>query len=413
MYRTQTAGIMRIGALILAAGFSSRMGELKAVLPLTEKILPQTDSKAQLLTKETNALQMLVALYTQAGISPLVVVTGYRAAAIQKHLSLKSVHCVHNATPEKGMLSSIQEGVRYLSNISDAFFLHPVDIPLVRPLTLSSLVQEAHKHTTATSLPLLIPTFHNHEGHPPLIPHSAYNDILAYQGEQGLRDALAHFPRQHIPVADSLILRDMDTPDDYRRLQKKMEKRHLLSPHEALELLHIHNVPPKGIAHGQSVATLAGALCRTLRVQAEYAHLSPRAAVSGGLTHDICKGEHAHEKAAGELFRSLNMPYMAWLVESHRDIPIADQNPITERTLVYLADKYVYGASAVPLKERFGHKLALFVHDPSIQQHITRRLSNACHLEKHFFTLTGAHPYALAQKLLSMRYPCLRTEGMA
>ena len=131
-------------AIILAAGFSRRMGQFKPLMPLGEQTL----------------LQWVVRLYRTAGVTDIRVVAGHAAQRIRRALAGRSVHIVDNPHPARGMFASIQAGVRSLEPGTLSFFVHPVDIPLVRPHTVSRLIHRAG------NLPaqVVYPVFAGHRG---------------------------------------------------------------------------------------------------------------------------------------------------------------------------------------------------------------------------------------------------------
>ena len=71
------------------------------------------------------------------------------------------------------------------------------------------------------------------------------------------------------------------------------------------------------------------------------------------------------------------MDPMARLVEDHRDMTVPDAEPLTEREMVFLADKFVRGSEAVPLRERFYSKMARYSEDPEAVAAITGRMERA------------------------------------
>ncbi|MDD4702054.1 MAG: HD domain-containing protein, partial [Desulfovibrio sp.] len=115
----------------------------------------------------------------------------------------------------------------------------------------------------------------------------------------------------------------------------------------------------------------------------------PDLALAGGLLHDICKNEKKHEAAAGRLLRSLHLPVMAHLVEDHRDLALPDNQPLTERELIFLADKYCYGSSFVPVRQRFEQKLEIFGGDAA--EAIKGRMGRALALEARLACELGCH----------------------
>lgn len=378
-------------ALILAAGQASRMGRCKALLPLA--LGPGGG--------DCTALEGLVRLFHVSGIAQVTVVTGFHAEYVEAAARGLGLAVARNPRPEDGMFSSVCAGLRALcgrNGASGSFamegpvLVQPVDVPLVRPMTLQALLET---HATDQES-VLVPAFAGEEGHPPLLPGRCLRQVLGHGhagGKGGLRGALAGLPVRLVAVADSLVLPDMDRPEDYESLRLLAPHRNALWPCEAVELLRLHKVPEKGVRHGKAVGAVAAALTKAL-AQARQMGQTPEAcrsgqallnsglALAGGLLHDICKGEKGHESAAGRLLRCLQLPVMARLVEDHRDLDLPDDLPITERELVFLADKYCYGASFVPVQRRFEQKLEIFGTDPAAATAIRGRLGRALALEE-------------------------------
>ena len=393
------------------------MGKVKALLPLPLGAAGESCS----------ALEGLTRLFRHLGIEHISVVTGWHAAHIEPAAQALGLAVARNPRPEDGMFSSVCAGLSALAGGDPALaetpvLVQPVDVPLVRPMTIQALL-EAH---AADPEDVLVPIFAGQEGHPPLLPARHLAHVLRHAhtgGENGLRGALEGLPVRHIPVADGLILPDMDRPEDYESMRLLASRRETLRPDEALELLRLHQVPEKGLRHGRAVGTVAAALAKAL-LQARRIKklvlvsdiatnsvlgadrgpcfdsglaygpdaglapgfdpgldsvLDPDIALAGGLAHDICKGEKQHEAAAGRLFRHLHLPVMAHLVEDHRDLTLPDDQPLTERELVFLADKYCYGASFVPVRQRFEQKIETF-GDEAVQA-IRGRMERALAME--------------------------------
>ena len=398
---------MESAVIILAAGMASRMGAAKALLSLP--LLPGGG--------HCSALRGLVKQYREAGVQRVVIVSGFHAEVVEGEAMALGLKTVRNPAAQQGMFSSVRAGVAALtqSGFDGYFFVQPVDIPLVRPLTLRALcvavkqeeagrMAELAVSNTAAELPVIIPAFEGQEGHPPLVPMHLAPRIMAHTGQDGLRGALEGAPLRHVAVPDAMILEDMDTPDDYARLRYLALERHMLSPVEAESLLHLHNVPEKGLRHARAVGTvaccLAEALAHSREIAGYEAGVDPRWALAGGLLHDICKGQPKHEAAAGELLRQLDLPGMARLVQDHRDLSLPGDEPITERELVYLADKYCYGGSFVPIERRFGNKLEAYAGDAAACEAIRGRLGRAKALEERLAREIGRDPALVAERAL-------------
>lgn len=196
---------MTIGAVILAAGLSSRMGEFKPLIALGSKTM----------------LEHCVALFRDNGIEEIIAVAGHRADRIRAEANRLNISSTVNPQFKDGMFSSIQAGVRILPPYCDAFFLLPVDIPLVQPGTVEQLLKA---HASDASVPVHYPVYQQRRGHPPLINSQLTEDILTYSGTCGMRGLLRNYEGQacDIKVDDQYIVMDADT---------KEELAHLISVH--------------------------------------------------------------------------------------------------------------------------------------------------------------------------------------
>jgi molybdenum cofactor cytidylyltransferase len=187
----------RISAIILAAGYSKRMGALKPLLKLGDRTV----------------LERVIGLFSGSGIKDVIVVVGHGASQTIPIAHECGAQAVMNRQFDQGMFSSVQEGVRALSAESRAFFMLPVDIPLVCPQTIKELLEAYYRGMGK----IVFPTFLGKRGHPPLVDTRYRNEILSHSGEGGLRAILRNHEDQsiEIEVADEMILFDLDTPADY------------------------------------------------------------------------------------------------------------------------------------------------------------------------------------------------------
>jgi molybdenum cofactor cytidylyltransferase len=194
-----------LGALVLAAGLSSRMGEFKALLEIDEKTL----------------LEHAIGLFEVTGIERIITVVGHRGEDLIRPLAATSSQYVVNKNYQDGMFSSVQKGVEALQNRCDAFFLLPADIAFVRPETVQKLRDEYYR---AHSPLIFYPQFQARRGHPPLIDSTLINNILSYKGDAGMRGLLSQFKNQAVDVAvnDPFIHMDIDTPEDLFHIRHEM-----------------------------------------------------------------------------------------------------------------------------------------------------------------------------------------------
>jgi molybdenum cofactor cytidylyltransferase len=191
---------MRHAAIILAAGDSGRMGTDKARLPLG----PLT------------AVEHVIAVHRAACARDILVVSGRNTSALAG-LSLDAV-LVENPRPEDGMFSSVQAGVRAVGPLIEAFFIHPVDIPLVPVSVLEQVLEAAEGQPGRMAF---VPAVNGRRGHPPLIRAGLKATILTEKGDGGLRAALNRAGVFEVACGEPGILRDMDTPETYLQLKQQ------------------------------------------------------------------------------------------------------------------------------------------------------------------------------------------------
>jgi molybdenum cofactor cytidylyltransferase len=143
-------------------------------------------------------------------------------------------------------------------------------------------------------------------GHPPLIPTGLIPFILGWRTNGDLKAVLDSHKELalEIPVADSLIHYDIDTPGDYAILLERLRRFEVPTDEEADVILNdICKVPPDGIKHGLKVAKVAAAIGRALdvaghKVDVEIIRMAAE-------LHDVAKSQRKHDIAGGKLLREL------------------------------------------------------------------------------------------------------------
>ena len=116
---------MQIGALIVAAGMSKRMGEFKPMLSIGS----------------ISVAQRVVATLSQAGVSKIVMVTGYNATVLERHLAGNGIIFLRNEQYETTqMFDSVKIGLRYLLDKCDKVLFTPVDVPLFTAKTVKAIL---------------------------------------------------------------------------------------------------------------------------------------------------------------------------------------------------------------------------------------------------------------------------------
>ena len=188
---------METGAVVVAAGMSSRMGDFKPMLSIGS----------------ISVAQRVVATLKQAGAARVVVVTGYNAEELERHLASSGVVFLRNENYRTThMFDSALIGLRYLRDKCRQVLFTPVDIPLFTAATVDALLESGAE--------LACPGCGGSRGHPILMSANVIDRVLEDSGEGGLSGALSRcgVPMTFVEVDDAGILHDADTPEDYREL---------------------------------------------------------------------------------------------------------------------------------------------------------------------------------------------------
>jgi molybdenum cofactor cytidylyltransferase len=191
----------RIGAVILAAGTSSRMGEAKQLLRLGE----------------ATVLDQVVNNVCGSSVDEIVIVLGHLAETIKQSIATKSLKVVVNESYGQGMGSSLRVGLSALPAEVGAALIVLADQPFVRSATFDQIID----HYQQTSAQIVIPTYKGFRGNPVLLDRSVFSEVMALQGDIGCRAIFGNHLEGifKVPVEDVGILLDLDSKDDVARLQ--------------------------------------------------------------------------------------------------------------------------------------------------------------------------------------------------
>jgi molybdenum cofactor cytidylyltransferase len=194
-----------IGAIVLAAGESRRMGTQKLLLPLAH----------------TTVVAHIVDRVLASRADRTVVITGYSRDAVESALAGKPLAFAHNADFKDGMIGSIRRGIEALPAECRAYLVVLGDQPRIRTETIDALI-DAH---AKKSHGVVVPEHCGTTGHPVLVAARFRDAIMARFDAEGLRGLLRENPLDvlRVPVTDDGILFDMDTPADYARERASIE----------------------------------------------------------------------------------------------------------------------------------------------------------------------------------------------
>lgn len=188
-----------IWAVVLAAGESRRMGTQKLLLPFGE----------------TTVLGAVLRTASASLVDRCLVVVGADRRAVRREAAPRGVEIAVNEDYRQGMLSSIQAGFQALPEEARAAVIMLGDQPFLAPGTVDAVI-DAYE---AAGCGLVVPAFRGRRGHPVLVGLEYRNELLALDPAEGLRALMRAHSRQvrQAAVTDPNILRDLDTPEDYRK----------------------------------------------------------------------------------------------------------------------------------------------------------------------------------------------------
>ena len=188
---------MKLGAVVAAAGRSRRMGREKVLLPFGDRAV----------------LECVLSKLAAAGVTETVAVLRPDLPRASEMARRAGARIVVNPRPEEEMLLSIRMGIAGLSPDVDAFFIWPADHPAVSAPTLTELAGAAGR------LRVVLPVHAGRRGHPALVGADLLDAIAAIPPGEGLRHLWRARPDVlvELPVDDSGVLVDLDTPEDYER----------------------------------------------------------------------------------------------------------------------------------------------------------------------------------------------------
>jgi molybdenum cofactor cytidylyltransferase len=184
--------VSQFAAIVLAAGASSRMGRTKALLQYQGETF---------LSRSARLFQPFC--------DPVIVVLPPPGLECPG-----GVVCTVNPAPERGMLTSLQCGLKALPESARFVFFTPVDLPAITAQTVSAL------RKAAGQAPAIVPRYNGRRGHPVLISRELVEEFLELREPAAARDVMERHAGQvrYIDVDDPGIVTDIDEPADYARL---------------------------------------------------------------------------------------------------------------------------------------------------------------------------------------------------
>ena len=195
-----------IGAIVLAAGKSTRMGAAKVLLPFGQ----------------STVIGHIVDQLLAAAIENVVVVAGHERERIAAALSGRQVTLTCNRHVEAGMISSVRCGLQVLPAKCDRVLMALGDQPVIT----TALIQQVVGALETTDKGIVIPCHGGKRGHPMIFSTRYRDKVMTHYDEVGLRGLPHDHPGDvfELEASSPAVLADMDVPADYRRALEMLEE---------------------------------------------------------------------------------------------------------------------------------------------------------------------------------------------
>lgn len=200
----------KIGAVILAAGKSVRMGKPKLLLPYKGNPLFTYPLK--------------LALHQQ--LQPIVCVTGRYHVQMKEIIEFEKMNITLTYNPffESGLSSSLKAGIHTMKDQVDGAMIFLGDQPLI-PNEVVQKIHEEFKKEKKKGIKIIRPLFGNRFGHPILFDRSLFPEFNKLQGDEGGKSILKHHQAslKLLQFANEDWGIDIDTQEEYETLLKRTE----------------------------------------------------------------------------------------------------------------------------------------------------------------------------------------------
>lgn len=181
---------MKCGALILAAGASTRLGHPKQLVRLGNETL----------------LDRSVRIAREAGCVPVVVMLGASEDQIRDQCELQDALVISHPDWAEGMGTTLSRGVRAFDNVQGILVM-TCDMPAVTA---------DHLRTLAASEEIAVSSYGGHKGVPAYFPRDRFSKLLELRGDIGARELLQSANGVELPGGEL----DVDTSDDLDKARR-------------------------------------------------------------------------------------------------------------------------------------------------------------------------------------------------
>lgn len=204
-------------AIILAAGLSSRMGQIKQLLPIGEHCM----------------LAHVIDRVLEERFTKVIAVIGHEAAAIQEqiHVVDSRFQWVINQDYRLGQSSSLTVGIQQLTPADSNVMIFLGDLPFISKQTIQAIYESGTRMVHEQLEPFMIrPLYKEIPGHPVFLGRIEESLFAGMYGDQGARSIFKRLAvKKCLAVKDEGAAIDIDTPQDYKEAKKQAIKLNILN----------------------------------------------------------------------------------------------------------------------------------------------------------------------------------------
>ena len=200
-------------AIVPACGHSTRMGRPKLALPF----------------RGHTVIECVVSALRDGGVEQVVVITGPHVPELVTPARAAGAAVLELSDPTPDMRATVEAGLawlqeRYQPTAEDWWILAPGDHPVLAADVVRELLTAAAE---SDDRDVIVPVHAGRRGHPALLRWRLVDAIRSMQIDRGINSLLRELTSRtrELSVNDASILVDLDTPEDYERLNGEADPR--------------------------------------------------------------------------------------------------------------------------------------------------------------------------------------------
>jgi molybdenum cofactor cytidylyltransferase len=194
----------KVAGIVLAAGASTRMGRNKLLLRVAGETL----------------VRRAVRVAGEAGLDPVVVVTGHARERIEQEIADMDCTPVFNADHGAGIQTSAASGVAGVAGTCDAAVVMLADMPFVTARMLRTLVERYREEAP----PLVVSRYGGEVNAPPMLYDQVlFREVARMRAGCGREVVRRHHDRALQVDWPAARLRDLDRPGDYEAVRDELD----------------------------------------------------------------------------------------------------------------------------------------------------------------------------------------------